>query len=454
MRIKLDIPLSISEIYKTTKSFSAPIYNKEVNYITTDSRELLPGDLFICLRGEKYDGNDFSEEAFRLGAIPLSERRLPFAITVNNSEKALMSIARLYKSKLKSLKNTVAVTGSVGKSTTTGFLKLILEKYFKVSSTYKNYNNRLGSSLSVLSAKRDTELLILEMGMNHKSEIRELSKAFEPGFAIITNIGTSHIGNLGSRAAIAEAKLEVLSGMRTNDLLVPFSEPLLNQKGKYSFSCSEISSDFFLKAQYGDLDFYYNKRRVLSATFALSEAHYCKCLCPAVAAALLIGCPTEYVIDGIERIGRADVRGKFKHIGELTVYEDCYNASLESLSAVFKYASSLPGYNTKSALIGSVLELGTECTDIHLEIGRRAASFGFEKLYLFGDHAALMADGARQKGFSSDKTHIFPDICSHSEVADAILGSVRSRELLLVKGSRKMMLEKVIEELEKRQQNA
>ena len=171
MRIPLDIPLSLSEITHNIKSSSKIIDDALIWAITTNSKEVVRGDLFIALTGEKFNGEDFVSEAKQRGAYVISTNKENADILVADTAHSLLEIASLYKTRLSNLKFTIAITGSVGKSTTKNILSTILERDYKICSTNENFNNIIGVSYTVLSAKRNVEILILELGMNHLGEI-------------------------------------------------------------------------------------------------------------------------------------------------------------------------------------------------------------------------------------------------------------------------------------------
>ncbi len=455
MRIKLDIPLRISEIAEILSTgLDSVSEDLTITYISTDTRELYAGDLFIPLSGKNFDGEDFVENALATGAVSLTKRKTGKCLKVRDSSEALLKIAKLYKSKLKKLKSTIAITGSVGKSTTKNFLETIMKRAFNVSATLGNYNNLIGVCVSILSADRDTEILILEMGMNHRGEISILSNAFTPDLAIITNIGTSHIGNLGSREEIAKAKLEILDGMKDKNIIIPYREPLLSTEGAKSFSSTDKGADFYIENNFGKASFHGKDRWILDADFAPKERHLLDCLAPAITAALLSGEPTRLIARGIKDITLDSVSGHFRRIKNFVLYEDCYNASLESINADFDFISKQSLYKVKSAFIGSVMELGDLNEKIHFEIGRSAAVHNFKNIYFFGEHAEIMKEGALSEGFSAEAMVTIPNSDGHITAADEILKRVENGELILLKGSRAMKLEKISEILEKRNYHA
>ena len=228
MRIALGIALPLNILTNHCEAFSKILQKKLFTHITTDSREACEGDLFFSLTSDKSSAEEHVKEARNKGAISVSSLSKEADFLVFDCQKTLLKLAIYYKAQLKSLKATIAITGSVGKTTTKEFCASFLSASYKVHKTYMNYNNLLGVSLSILSAASDTEIFILELGMNNLGEIRKLSDAIEPDYAVITNIGTAHIGNLGSRKLIAQAKLEIASGMTDEKIIVPYEEQLLS----------------------------------------------------------------------------------------------------------------------------------------------------------------------------------------------------------------------------------
>jgi len=445
MRIRLDLPLDLSEIKEAVGCYASNTSNARIEYITTDTRELMPGDLFIALKGELFDGEDFAEDAARLGAYVISSRNISGGLTASSGKDALLALASYYKKKLCRLKCTLAITGSVGKTTTKDFSGIILSKKYSVTSSEKNYNNYVGAALTVLSAAKDTELLILELGMNHKGEIKELSESLEPDIAIITNVGSAHIGNLGSREAIAEAKLEILSGMKKGLLIAPYDEPLLKEAASYTFSLGEEGADFRFEESGGRIYVYKGNRLILESVFGISEKHLFACLAPAVVSALLLGVPTRAVSEAISSIDRSVIKQKFIKVGELTVYSDLYNASEESVLAALSFIDSLADYEKKSILLGTVLESGRLAESIHKRLGRASALIKPKDLYFFGEHSDKLMQGALEAGFPAER--IITEPSDTNRLADIILDRLAPSELLLVKGSRGVRLERIVDRL-------
>ena len=194
MRIKLGIPLTLREIREAIGTPLQIAPDATIKYISTDTRDLCEGDLFIALKGDRYDGEDFTDLAKSKGAYVMS-RTSGFDISAPDTRDALIFLCSYYINNIRKKKYKIAISGSVGKTTTKELCKILLGTKYKVHATEGNLNNEIGMPLTVLSAPEDTEVIICEMGMNHKGEISKMSKAFQPDLAVITIIGHAHIGN-------------------------------------------------------------------------------------------------------------------------------------------------------------------------------------------------------------------------------------------------------------------
>ncbi len=449
MRIRLDIPLTVREIIKATGAAQYDAMLKAVvTHVTTDSREVCHGDLFFALSGEFFDGESFVSEAKSKGAICISKVIGNNTICVNDSSLALQNLAKYYKTRLKSLKYTVGITGSVGKTTTKEFLKIIASEEYKTHATDKNFNNHIGVPLTILSSPADTELLIIEMGMNHAGEIRTLSECSSPDLAIITNIGTAHIGNLGSREKIAEAKLEILCGMKNEKLILPFGEPLLSrQKNASFFSQKNPLSDIYIIYKEEKCEITYLDRQY-KCDFEPRGEHNLECLCAAVCAAVHLGIDLEHVVSRISKISNKNTRQNIKSVGNFYILEDYYNASLESVSASFDFLDSMMGYTKKSALLGTVRELGEKSKEIHFLIGSEAAKHGLCTLYIFGEYAEDVRRGAIAFGMAENQIFVNEDINDPRTTVEEIATHIAPGEIILFKASHTTGLNRILDILE------
>lgn len=454
VRIKLGIPSTLHDIIKYAHLDKKAYRNALVQYITTDSRECEAGDLFIALRGENSDGNYYAEDARRRGAFVISERQISQDIYSSDTRLTFLNIAMGYKRAHKGVKKSVAVTGSVGKSTTKEFIKNLLSEKYKVHATHENYNNEIGVPITVLTMTQEKEILVAEMGMNHSTEISRLSKCVEPDIALINNIGTAHIGNLGSRMNIAKAKLEICDGMKEDGtLFIPSDEPLLKGRG-IGVSCKDKTAVAFLDTSKATdegiiADFHYRDRTVCGLQIKALGEHLISNLAFALAVSINLGLSDSEIISGIRNISKMYGTGKFVRLGEYIIYDDSYNASYESVLADMKLLSHRT-HAPKALLLTDILELGEYSAEIHERIGHDACDYGFDRLYAFGKYAEFTALGATCAGM--DKASVFT-ASSDTDIeycANIIDKSARCGEVILAKGSHRTGLTKILDFLEKR----
>ena len=447
MRIKLGIPLTLEEISLATGGLLMGSKKQMITHLVTDSREAAIGDLFFALAGKTRSGEDFKAEAKRIGAIVISTTDNNSDIIVPNVSSALLDLASYYLKKLPLLLYKVAITGSVGKTTVKEFSRLILKEKYKVHATVGNYNNEIGVPLSILTALSDTEVMIIEMGMNHLGEISILSKCFAPDIAIITNIGTAHIGNLESRENIAKAKLEIVDGMQgKNKIIVPFDENLLsNVEGRITVSIAEKCADFTLiKSLSESISVLQRGVLLCELNFELKEEHNLICLALSVALSLLLELSTSQIKLGVSQISRDNTRQNVVEIGNIYFLTDYYNASFESDISCINTLLGLTGYSRKSLLFGDILELGEASNDIHKKLGSHIFPDEIFNLYLIGSEAEKIAIGAVENGFSADRIFFNKDLERPDITADQIKKNSIDNEIIGMKASRGVKLERVL----------
>lgn len=449
MIVNLELAFTVGEIASAVGGIYEGDPSEPILRVVTDSREATEGDLFFALVGERCDGETYVDEAVEKGAVAVSKRAGAGILLVRDVKEALLRLAKEYRHRLPSLTHVIGVTGSVGKTTTKEFLAALLSKKYRVHATEKNYNNELGVPLTVLSAPKETEVLIVEAGMNHAGEISPLSEAICPTLAIITGIGTAHIGNLGSREMIAAAKCEILAGMRGGPVLVPSEEPLLEKlPNRLSVSTENPMADFFLMPIQTDItgsvaDFYHGERTIPALSLHAPGKHLLTALSFAVSASVLLGLSDGEIVGGVSSIRYDKIRQSVYKIGELTIFDDAYNASFESVTAAIETVDLFRGMK-KCALIGDMLELGGKTEEYHRKVGEALFSHGFSSLYLYGVYAPFTAAGAREAGFPADDIYENTDPLAPKITAEEILAHATEKEILLVKGSRGVHLERVI----------
>ncbi|AJE53245.1 UDP-N-acetylmuramoyl-tripeptide--D-alanyl-D-alanine ligase [Paenibacillus polymyxa] len=435
-----------------------------VEGVFTDSRRPQSLGLFVPLVGERFDGHHYVQQIVSErgataylwqkdhGAPPTVN-----AIEVEDTLEALQHLAAAY------LRETgvsvVGITGSNGKTTTKDIVNALLGTTFKVHKTEGNYNNHIGLPLTVLSMPQDTDILILEMGMSGRGEIRLLANIAQPDVAVITNIGESHLLQLGSRTEIARAKLEIASGIKPGGLLIyNGDEPLLPQvlaepetvkpEGLKLFTFglaadnddypTEITSDgegsLFITAQSGQEAFrlpLLGQHNVVNGLAALAVARH-------------FNVDVDHIRKGLSSLKLTGMRIEVVKCSDgLTVLNDAYNASPASMKAAIQTLSAYKTGGRKIAVLGDMLELGAEEKQFHEEIGRFAAKHNIEALFTYGALGALIAQGA-QGTMSTANVHAYTD---KQKLIQHLRSYLHADDIVLVKASRGMRLEEIVDAL-------
>lgn len=454
MRIELGTPTPLRVISEATAGQLKCDKNPMITHISTDSREISSGDLFFALRGERFDGADFVDSARKQGAYILSSRAEISDVFHPDARRALLNFAAYYVKTLPYLLYKIGITGSVGKTTTKEFAKILISQKYKTHASVGNFNNEIGLPLSVLSAKQDTQVLLMEMGMNSRGEIGRLSKCLRPDIAAITNIGSAHIGRLGSREEIAMAKLEILEGMNNGKIIVPKEEKLLlHLDRKLTFSTTDKNANIYLeKDENGSLIIYEQGEYLCSSSFALSEDHYMKCLGTAVSIAIELGLFPDELRHGISLISRFNIRQKEFYAEKFHFYVDCYNASRESMLAAINEFSKKKTEESKSLLLGEILELGDSREKIHIEVGKSISNKVISRLFLYGKYAKEIGTGAINNGFPADRIYLNSNTNDPSITAEQIRKHCDDGEHIFVKGSRGVRLERVVDSFKRRKE--
>lgn len=410
--------------------------------VTTDSRQVDKGDLFIAICGENFDGNNFAAMAFEKGAeICLLSKRAEVpdgraAVLVEDTGKALMQLAAYHREKMGT--KIIAITGSVGKTTTKEMCACAIGSKFVVHKTGGNFNNEIGMPLTLLKLKPEHEAAVIEMGMSNFGEIERLSKACRPDVALITNIGMSHIENLGSRENILKAKLEILSGLKSGGtLIINGDDHLLKTVNfenviTYGFSegCDikgEVLSDDTVMVE-GE-----------KITLSVSGEHNLLNACGAMAAAKAFGIDAATAAGGIENFVTDERRQReTKSDKGFYVISDYYNASPQSVEAALSGLSKKEG--RKIAVLGDMLELGAYSEESHRKSATVAAEYGIDLLLLYGKESRYTFDEAKDK----IKAFHFDD---KDELSAYLLEYLKEGDYVLIKGSRGMKMETVFDKI-------
>lgn len=420
-----------------------------------DTRVLQPGQLFVALQGAR-DGHDFIPAAMEAGAAAVlcSRRTGDYpAIYVEDPRRALGDIAR---EELKRIgPKVVAVTGSVGKSTTKEMIASVLENTFRVSKTPANHNNDIGVPMAILSMPADTQVAVLEMGMNHFGEIAYLSNIAHPDVAVIINIGTMHMEFLGSQEGIRKAKMEIVEGMSAKGMLLLNGDDTLlrnldqepAQRVTYfgqSQGCDVRGLD--VRQEEDILRFRAEAGRLsIPVELALEGEHYVNDALAAVTVALKLMVPSERIGESLSRFRNMSGRQEIFQAGGYTIINDCYNAGPESMAAALNVLGKRPG--RRIAVLGDMLELGDCAQAEHYKIGRIAAEKA-DMVFAYGPHAPRVKDGTVTGGMSESRGRAFLD---REELLMALKQAAKPGDVLLFKASRGMHLELVLDAFLKEQ---
>jgi len=423
------------------------IADRTITHISTDTRELFPGDLFFPLIGALYDGEDYCNEANASGAIALS-RFKRFGIGIESGEDALLRLAKNHLRQSEHLRHRICITGSVGKTTTKELTGSILNKGIKAHISANNYNNRLGLAHTILSMPEDTEALIIEMGMNNCGEIAEMSLLAEPTIAAITNISTAHIGRLGSREQIAKAKAEITLGMHGSPCICPMNEALLHRvPGFQGLSDSDKSADYHfttsgaitsLRSPYGIIN---NMLIPDELTHIVSSVYF------AIALSASVIFDEDTIRYAVSRLRRPSQRGEYLKYGGLLFFDDSYNSSAEAVLSDLSFLCSRHKDGV-SALLGDILELGKFAEEIHYNLGRQISSYPLRHLFLYGKYAGAIMEGAIYGGM--DKSLIFANRNTSSPYKTAfdIARTADKSEVILMKASHNVNIKRIARILE------
>lgn len=454
MRANLELPLFLDEIIEATGGRSAKkLKNVKINAVTTDTRDMHTGDLFVALSGKHFDGEDFCDLAKASECSYISARHTD-GIMVKNTEDALLAIVAYYREKLH-LKNIVAITGSVGKTTTKELLYTIMRSSSKVHATSGNYNNYVGLAHTVLTAPKDTEHLLVEIGMNHRGEIEKSSLALKPDIAVITRIGTAHIGNLGTREMIAKAKLEITRGMSKNGtVLIPYGEDLLAESGGETVSITDTNANYCLiPTEYsnGKTAFIYTAygKEVLRGKASVIGEGNLRALSFAIACAIKLGVDTEEITDGIYKISSDNFRQKYIHWQGRLIIDDSYNASLESVVSSLELMRCFSG--RRCAVLGDMYELGSETEPMHFKVGAEAARLGVEKLFLHGIYSSFIKKGAVASGIPESVVFQNENLTDTHATVAAVKAHTSAGDIILFKASNACQFGALINELTSRE---
>ena len=429
--------------------------------VCTDSREADSTSMFVAIRGERVDGHSFIPNVVKLGCRCVIAERVPLdvkgiaVILVQDSVRAIRDIAEYVKGQVDV--KTVAVTGSVGKTTTKEFISAVLERKYKLYKTNGNFNSTIGMPMSMLELSQKNDAAVFEMGMSGLGEIEYMSEAAKPDVAVITNIGSSHLEALGSRENICRAKMEITAGLKDGGtLFLNGDEPLLvgHESDRYNvlyFGMQNEECDYFASnIRTTDNGLVFDMRTPAgnfnNIEINLAGAHNVYNAMAAFSIGLKMEMKEADIRAGLLDYVPAGMRQHIYNVGKITVIEDCYNASPESMSA----AINVLGDTAKAkggrmiALLGDMRELGKTEAQLHEGVGACYAQKKPDYLFTYGELSSKnLADGAVKNGMNEKQ--IFRNPVTDAEVVGKkILSVLRDGDVLLVKASRGLRAENVL----------
>ena len=414
-----------------------------------DTRVIRPGQLFIVLQGAR-DGHDFIPMAMEKGAAAvLCSRKVGDypAIIVEDPRTALGDIARQERKRIGF--KAVGITGSVGKSTTKEMVATVLEGSFRTAKTPVNHNNDIGMPMAILAMPEDTEVAVLEMGMNHFREMAYLSSIASPDLAVIVNIGTMHIEFLGSIEGIRKAKLEILEGMGSEGKLFFNGDDrmLRNLPEKPAQALAYFGSDGGcavraenIQEQDGTLSFQVAAGcHRFQVRMDLEGLHFVPDALAAVSVALELGVPPVRIQERLSMFHNLAGRQEIYQKNGYTIISDCYNAGPESMAAALAVLGKKEG--RRIAVLGDMLELGDCAWAEHYRIGRIAVE-NADMVYAYGPNSDRVIKGAITGGMPDARARSFD---THEALAQSLKFAAKPGDVLLFKGSRGMHMEKALE---------
>ncbi len=424
-----------------------------VDKISTDSRDIDENTLFIALKGERFDANVFVPEVLEKGAKAVVcshyDGKRENVLLCKDTGEALLQIAKKYRESFNI--PFVALTGSVGKTTTKGMIYAVLSSKFNTLRTEGNLNNEIGVPKTLFCLEEDHQAAVIEMGMNHFGEISRLTRTVKPQVGVITNVGTAHIENLGSREGILKAKCEILEGMAEdaplivngdNDMLstLKFKDrPLIrfgidskNDMYAEDIEQSTLGSEF--TAVYGN-----ERAYVFVPAVGIHNVYNALC---AMCVGISLGFTLKEAASGVKYFQSEGMRQKITSVRGMTFVEDCYNANPDSMCASLETLKTLKVRRTV-AVLGDMLELGDFSKEAHTSVGEKAAQTECDLILTLGNEAKYIAQGANEKGATAIS---FTD---KEKITQYLYENLKEGDTVLFKGSRGMRMEEIFNDLYK-----
>lgn len=430
-----------------------------INGVSTDSRDIANGQLFVPLDGEFFNGHNFIEKAIEKGAIAtlwnksedIPNLDFPF-ILVNDTTVALQELAKSYRAELKT--KVIGITGSNGKTSTKDILASLLNTQYKTHKTLGNFNNYIGLPLTILSMDEDTEMAVIEMGMDNFGQIERLASIARPDVAIITNIGEAHLEDLKTPENIAKAKLEILKGLKPNDLFLYYGDDNILRKEVENIATPEKvltyglgpSNDYQPEVLFvnekGDSFFL---KEPLSPTFFLPMlgSHQVFNATAAIAIARYFGVSYENIKKGLLEVDKTGMRNELVFGNGFTILNDSYKSNPSSVLAALNIMYAMPNYEQKIAVLGDMQGLGEDEINMHKDIGLEINPDQIDFVFTYGPLSRNIAESAKVN-LGQDRVASFDN---KPELIRKIKEVIIPNSLILTKASRALAMEEVVRSL-------
>jgi len=432
--------------------------------VTTDSRRVNPGDLFIALRGDQFDGHGFIEPAVSAGAKAiLVDRNIPLTDTlreantsvlkVDDTREALGLLARFYRRNLLRSARIVGITGTNGKTTTREMIYWAMSRYKNGYRSPSNFNNDIGVPLTLLGIEPDHEFAVVEMGSNAPGEIAALSRIAEPDIAVITHVGPGHLEGLRDVDGVSREKVSITAGLKDHGVVIcgldhELTLDRIRAQGQHMISFGLVEKAdvcaFDVQLEPGRIRFTTNDRTVVNVP--IGGIHNVKNALAALAVCRRLGITSRQFADAMRQFQAVPGRMRTIDAKGITIIDDCYNANPASMTAAIKELSNYKAAGRRIIVVGDMYELGTDSERYHRELGREIAQSNIDVLYAVGPQAAWTAQAALQAGMG--RADVQKSITS-KRLARLIKSMLRDEDVILVKGSRAMKLELVVQALER-----
>jgi len=427
--------------------------------ISTDTRSIQPGDLFLAIVGGRFDGHDFVKTALQIGAAAAVVSRpmhdLPAdlrdkLLIVDDTVKAFGRLAAFYRDRLAA--TVIAVTGSNGKTTTREMIHHILSKHFRGRRSQKSFNNDIGVPITLLSADPSDEFLVVEVGTNHPGEIETLAKIVRPDIAVITMVGESHLEGFGDVERVAIEKTSLLPHVKTGGAIVVNGDDarlmrrvqLPEKTSLFRFGTAD-GHEFRLTAIAADGDtvrFTLNNR--FEFALPVPGRHNAMNCAAAIAVARRLGLTNEQIADDLRDFVMPAMRLQQLSLGSWTVINDAYNANPVSMRAALTTLTDHPAATRRVFFAGDMRELGPHADDFHRQLGQNVADARIDLFIAVGEFCRYAADQARAAGMTDHAVHHYDTPAQAATAAQALLGP---NAVILVKGSRSVGMEAIVERL-------